>query len=171
MRRNSTKLDWIKNISRLSIYMSTCPSPWSFDIYRLLIRSILKGILYTWLRSHLVGLGASSVIGVSTFSITPDKAAYCVFTLGSENTNKFISVRTKTQQKSLILNSELFHRVWRYSILFVIAIFAYNTSNCWVQIYTRPGAKSSILNCRDQARGRLGRSSLPNLAHFSQFSL
>ena len=42
--------------------------------------------------------------------IAPDKAAYCVFTQfrGPENAIKLISVRTKTQLKSLILNSELF---------------------------------------------------------------
>ena len=28
------------------------------------------------------------------------------------------------------------------------AFITYNTSNCWVQIYTRHGAKSSILNCK-----------------------
>ena len=45
--------------------------------------------------------------------IAPDKAAYCVFTQfrGPENAIKFISVRTKTQLKSLILNSELFRSV------------------------------------------------------------
>ena len=42
--------------------------------------------------------------------IAPDKAAYCVFTQfrGPENAIKFISVRTKTQLKSLIRNFELF---------------------------------------------------------------
>ena len=42
--------------------------------------------------------------------IAPDKAGYCVFIQfrGPENAIKIISVRTKTQQKSLILNSELF---------------------------------------------------------------
>ena len=42
--------------------------------------------------------------------IAPDKAAYCVFTHfhGLENAIELISVRTKTQSKSLILNSELF---------------------------------------------------------------
>ena len=46
-------------------------------------------------------------------TIAPDKAAYCVFTQfrGPENAIKFISVRTKTQLKSLILNSELFRSV------------------------------------------------------------
>ena len=45
--------------------------------------------------------------------IAPDKAAYCVFTQFRERENaiKFISVRTKTQKKSLILNSELFRSV------------------------------------------------------------
>ena len=45
--------------------------------------------------------------------IAPDKAAYCVFTQfrGPENAMKLISVRTKTQYKSLILNSELFRSV------------------------------------------------------------
>ena len=46
-------------------------------------------------------------------SIAPDKAAYCVFTqlLGPQNAIKLISVRTKTQLKFLVLNSELFHSV------------------------------------------------------------
>ena len=41
----------------------------------------------------------------------PDKAAYCVFTqlFGPQNALKLFSVRTKTQLKCLILNSELFH--------------------------------------------------------------
>ena len=45
--------------------------------------------------------------------IAPDKAAYCVFTQfrGPENAIKFISLRTKTQLRSLILNSELFRSV------------------------------------------------------------
>ena len=81
--------------------------------------------------------------------IAPDKAAYCVFTQfrGPENAIKFISVRTKTQLKSLILNSELFRSVCRYSIQFAIVVFRI-TSCCWVQIYTRRGAKSSQLNCK-----------------------
>ena len=59
--------------------------------------------------SQSVNLNADTCIG----SIAPDKAAYCVFTQfrGPENAIKFISVRTKTQQKSLILNSELFRSV------------------------------------------------------------
>ena len=46
-------------------------------------------------------------------NIAPDKAAYCVFKqlLGPKNAIKLISVRTKTQLKFLILNSELFHSV------------------------------------------------------------
>ena len=46
-------------------------------------------------------------------AIAPDKAVYCVFTQfpEPENAIKFISVRTKTQLKSLILNSELFRSV------------------------------------------------------------
>ena len=50
---------------------------------------------------------------VRVIYIAPDKAAYCVFTQfrGPENAIKFISVRTKTQLKSLILNSELFRSV------------------------------------------------------------
>ena len=45
--------------------------------------------------------------------IAPDKAVYCVFTQfrGPENAIKFISVRTKRQYKSLILNPELFRSV------------------------------------------------------------
>ena len=80
----------------------------------------------------------------SLYNIAPDKAAYCVFTQfrGPENAIKFISVRTKTQLKSLILNSELFRSVCRYSIQFAIVVFRI-TSCCWVQIYTRRGAKSS----------------------------
>ena len=31
---------------------------------------------------------------------------------------------------------------------FEIAVFVYNTGNCRVYIYTRHGAKSSILNCK-----------------------
>ena len=85
-----------------------------------------------------------------SYCIAPDKAAYCVFTqlLRPQNAIKFIYVRTKTQYKSLILNSELFHSVWRYSVRFAIAVSAYNTRDCWVQINTQHGAKSSILNCK-----------------------
>ena len=60
--------------------------------------------------------------------------------------NSFMCV-LKRKKKSLILNSELFHSVWRYSIRFAIVVFAYNTRN-WVQIYTQSGAKSSIFNCK-----------------------
>ena len=77
-------------------------------------------------------------------TIAPDKAAYCVFTQfrGPENAIKFISVRTKTQLNSLILNSELFRSVWRYSFQFAIVVFRI-TSCCWVQIYTWLGAETS----------------------------
>ena len=48
-----------------------------------------------------------------TSLIAPEKAAYCVFTQlhGPKNEIKLISVRTRTQLKFLILNSELFHSV------------------------------------------------------------
>ena len=101
----------------------------------------------------------------------PDKAAYCVFTqlLGPKNAIKLISVRTKMQQKSLILNSELFYSIWRYSIRFVISVFAYNTSNCWVQIYTQCGAKSSILNCKPVREHSYRCLAVPNIYTITTF--
>ena len=81
--------------------------------------------------------------------IAQDKAAYCVFTQfrEPENSIKFISVRTKTQWKSLILNSELFRSVWRYSIQFAIVVFCI-TSCCWLQIYTQRCTESGLWNCK-----------------------
>ena len=67
------------------------------------------------------------------------------------------------QLKSLILNSELFHSVWRQSIRFTIAVFAYNTRNCWVQIYTWRGAKSSILNCKPVQEHSYRCLAIPNI--------
>ena len=57
--------------------------------------------------------GQEKHVVVVVVNIAPDKAAHCVFTqfCGPENAIKFISVRTKTQLKSLILNSELFRSV------------------------------------------------------------
>ena len=79
-------------------------------------------------------------------TIAPDKAAYSVFTqlLGPKSAIKLISVLIK------ILDTQFrtFHSLLRYSIRFVIAVIAYNTSNCWVHIYTWRGTKSSILNCK-----------------------
>ena len=53
------------------------------------------------------------LVNCNTHIIAPDKAAYCVYTQfrGPENAIKLIFVRTKTQYKSLILNSELFRSV------------------------------------------------------------
>ena len=52
------------------------------------------------------------------------------------------------QVDSLVSRLRKTMSVLHYSIRFVIAVFAYNTSNCWVQIYTWRGTKSSILNCK-----------------------
>ena len=75
--------------------------------------------------------------------IAPDKAAYCVFTqlLGPKK-----AIQYKNAIKILDTQFRTFHSVLRYSIRFVVAVFAYNKSNCWVQIYTRHGTESSILN-------------------------
>ena len=99
--------------------------------------------------------------------MAPDKAAYCVFTqlLGPKNAIKLFSVRTKTQQKFLILNSELFHSVWR----FAIAVFVYNTGNCRVHIYTRHGVKSSILNCKPVQEHSYRCLAVPNIYTITTF--
>ena len=81
---------------------------------------------------------------IVSLSIAPDKAAYCVFTQfrGPENAIKFISVRTKTQLKSLILNSQPF--VAYDAKVFSLPLSYFRITSCfWVQIYTRRGAKSS----------------------------
>ena len=102
--------------------------------------------------------------------IALDKAAYCVFTQfrGPENAIKLISVHTKTQKKSLILNSELFRSVWRYCIVFPTVVFRI-TSCCWVQIYTRRRAESSLLNCKPVKEHSYGCLAIPNINTITTF--
>ena len=71
-------------------------------------------------------------------AIAPDKAAYYVFAQfhGPENAIKFISVCTKTQLKSLILNSELFRSVCRYSISICYCRFSHHKLLLGTNLYT-----------------------------------
>ena len=103
-------------------------------------------------------------------SIAPDKAAYCVFTQfrGPENAIKLISVRTTCNKKPLILNSELFRSVWRYCILFAIVVFRI-TSCCWVQIYTRRRAESSLFNCKPVQEHSYRCLAIPNIYTITTF--
>ena len=81
---------------------------------RVILRCGIKGLhCISSYQDLSEGVSTAFEPGYTRYRIAPDKAAYCVFTQfrGPENAIKFISVRTKTQLKSLILNSELFRSV------------------------------------------------------------
>ena len=67
-------------------------------------------------------------------NIAPDKVAYCVFTQ--------------------LLGPKNANKLF---------VFVYNTGNCRVQIYTRHGAKSSILNCKPVQEHSYRCLAVPNL--------
>ena len=54
-------------------------------------------------------------------------------------------------------------------VRFAVAVFAYNTSNCWVQIYAQGGTKSSKLNCKPVQEHSYGCLAIPNIDRITTF--
>ena len=106
----------------------------------------------------------------SSLTIASDKATYCVFTQfrGPENAIKLISVQRNQNPWSSIPN--FYVALWRYCILFAIVVFRI-TSCCWVQIYTRCRAESSLLNCKPVQKHSYHCLAIPNIYTITAFVL